>query len=594
MEDAMIDRRRTSTTALALGLGLAAASAAWAGPAETAERDQAVMQRPRAADHVAALERRLPEHLRVRLSSAARNLAHLSQIWDQVQAGAGGGPRPLVPSPAVLTGVLPAGRISDPAQDALNSLTSSRLGGFTQNETSTAWCSPNVVVGFNDSGSFLATVTNPRTAPTSFNGVSRSITNGSTFKDLGLLNPSANPDIDLAGDPVLGCTDANTFYYASLLIDNGPPNTAVSVSKSTDGGVTFADPVQAIAKPLANHFLDKEWMAVDPANPNNIYVTYTDFDSSFPNACSSTTSIFRNAIELVRSTDAGATWSAPVVIEEGCTGLNLNAGSLGSQVALGPLGEVYVAYEHFAGTLVFPTAAFPEIDIVKSTDGGATFGQLRKVASVNSSGLTIDALGFSLGLQGNIRTNEFPTLAVDRSTKPSKGNVYLSWNDPHRGVAETFLNLGLVGVPLGYVYNYSDISFAKSTDGGKSFSFRPIQVNNNSDAGLNEFTDQFMPGMAVDKNGKVGICFYDRRKDLQNFLIDRECATSTTTGDLWVNVKKTTKPFPSVSDQDLLLANGYMGDYDGLTSDNRNISVGFVGAYGDNTLGNPDVKVNKQ
>jgi hypothetical protein len=100
--------------------------------------------------------------------------------------------------------------------------------------------------------------------------------------------------------------------------------------------------------------------------------------------------------------------------------------------------------------------------------------------------------------------------------------------------------------------------------------------------------------MAVDKAGKIGICFYDRRKDLHNFLIDRECATSSTAGEVWVNLKKTTKAFMSTSDQDNLLNPGYMGDYDGLASDNRSIIGGFRGAYGDNALGNPDVKLNSQ
>src|SRR5262249_9809841 len=156
---------------------------------------------------------------------------------------------------------------------------------------------------------------------------------------------------------------------------------------------TFGAPVKASSKPFAGHFLDKDWMAVDPTNANNIYVTYTDFDSSFPNACSSTTSIFRNAIEMVRSTDGGVTWSTPVTIDDGCIiPGNLNQGNQGSQVAVGPDGEVYIAWEHFAGTFVFTDAAFPEIDIVKSTDGGVTFGQRRTVAGLNASGLTINGL----------------------------------------------------------------------------------------------------------------------------------------------------------------------------------------------------------
>ncbi len=592
----MIDRRRT-TTAVLVGLGLAVATAAWAerpgvGRGEPPKREGL----KRIAAKAAALQERLPEHLRTRLSSGARALARIHDNWDTLSrivltrsggVPGRGGSVPAAPGPSPR---LPAGRISDPTSD----VAFSSLGAYTQNETSTAWCSPNMVVGFNDSGSFFESFVPPG-VPTSFNGISRSTTNGGNFTDLGFLTAGADPNLFLSGDPVLGCTDQNTFYYASLLEDYGTNNSAISVSKSTDGGLTWGNPVPAAAKPSFvpnSHFLDKEWMAVDPANPNNIYVTYTDFDSSFPNSCSSITSVFRVAIELVRSTDAGATWGAPLVIDNGCTD-TLNQGNQGSQVAIGPNGEVYIAYEHFQASLL-TGAVNGQIDFVKSTDGGSTFGPPLKVAGVNTAGLTIIGFpGFSAGLQGAIRMNEFPSLAVDRSTRPTRGNIYLTWNDPQRTVSETFIDLAFFG-GVGVVYNFSDIVFAKSTDGGTSFSHFPIQVNNNSDVGLNEYTDQFEPGIAVDKAGKIGICFYDRRKDLHNFLIDRECATSSTAGEVWVNVKKTPKPFMSTSNQDNLLATDYMGDYDSLASDGRSIIGGFRGAFGDNGLGNPDVKLNSQ
>jgi hypothetical protein len=52
----------------------------------------------------------------------------------------------------------------------------SRLAGNTQSEESVAWCGANALVGFNDSGSFVKTLTTP-VSPSfsfSFNGWSRS------------------------------------------------------------------------------------------------------------------------------------------------------------------------------------------------------------------------------------------------------------------------------------------------------------------------------------------------------------------------------------------------------------------------------------
>src|SRR5439155_11196759 len=143
----------------------------------------------------------------------------------------------------------------------------------TQNETSTAWCGNNVVVGFNDSGSLPESVAagGGSIMGLSFNGLARSADQGRTFQDLGFLNPGSDPSNFLLGDPVLACTDASTFYYASILQNGFFPviNSAVSISKSTDGGATFGSPVAAASKLIFDpvtfqflHFLDKPWMTV--------------------------------------------------------------------------------------------------------------------------------------------------------------------------------------------------------------------------------------------------------------------------------------------------------------------------------------------
>jgi hypothetical protein len=114
----------------------------------------------------------------------------------------------------------------------------------------------------------------------------------------------------------------STFYYSALAIDtttSGQLLSGISVSQSTTGGRSFGPAVQAVTKSTPAHFLDKEWMAVDPgpgATNDIIHVTYTDEDSSRSSpACGNAP---RTAIEYVRSTDGGRTWSAPLVIDEAC------------------------------------------------------------------------------------------------------------------------------------------------------------------------------------------------------------------------------------------------------------------------------------
>src|SRR5437899_1561098 len=229
----------------------------------------------------------LPDKHQKALSGAAQNLMHVAKEWDQMEermreASQRLGQLRQGSLTSGLSGAKSEGassdsskliRVSDPGNDFAFSV----LAGFTQSETSTAWCGNNVVVGFNDSGSLPESIFfGP--GGVSFNGVARSTDMGESFVDLGFLNPSPNFFDLLVGDPVLGCVNVNTVYYSSLFETGTPlaPLSAISVSISSNGGATFGNPVVTASKDAFTHFLDKEWMAVDPTNPNRLFVTYTD------------------------------------------------------------------------------------------------------------------------------------------------------------------------------------------------------------------------------------------------------------------------------------------------------------------------------
>ncbi|HXB56482.1 MAG TPA: hypothetical protein VN461_17040 [Vicinamibacteria bacterium] len=513
------------------------------------------------------LSARLDESTKGKLSSGAQHLLRMATTWDQIEPvlarSAGSLNAPLLGRSLHPSGALGQGAVSDPGTD----LSFSRMGGFTQSETSTAWCGSHVLVAYNDSGSFLETFPIPGIGQ-SFNGYSLSTDGGRSFTDLGFLNPGQDLSNSLGGDPVAVCTDENTFYQSSIF--QFLFSTGVSVSKSTDGGRTFADPVVPVLKDGATHFIDKPWMATDPSNPARLYVTYTDVDSTGffggPALCPGT---LRLGIELVRSTDGGATWSAPTVVDNGC----FPNRDQGSNVAVDRAGNVYVAWEQLPA--FSPTN---EIDIAKSTDGGATFAPKSTVATVTIVGSNFFGL-----LQGGFRNNEFPSLAIDLShggTSP----LYISWNDGRFGVTPD----GFPPFFSGVTYNFGDALVSRSDDGGKSWS-SPVKVNSDTSP-----ADHFLPGVAVDPNGTVGVCFYDRHRDPTNFFIDRECARSNDGGQTWTSHRVTKRSFaPSIAG-DLLINSVYMGDYDGLAADTTGGSRGFLGAYGDNSRGNPDVKISKR
>lgn len=526
---------------------------------------------------------RIPDTQKRLLSSGARNFFQLAQQLNApppTKAGIGGDgdgglhdnaartartKAALLRSVDLATGPGGVPRVSDPALDFLTSV----MGGFTQSETSTAWCGNNVVVGYNDSGAFMRTAAlNPQGA-SSFNGISVSANGGRTFRDLGFLNPGGNTANFLEGDPVVFCSSANQFYYSSLLETattdaqgNLLPITAVSLSASFTGGVTWGSPVVAVGKDANTHFLDKPWSTYDPSNPLLIYVTYTDFD--FSDTSATCPGDFRTAIEIVSSADGGNTWSAPTAIDQAC-GIS-GAGIQGSNVVVAPDGSVYVAYEFL------PSTVNNEIRITRSTNHGSTFGAIVKVAA------DVVPNGAQGVLQGLFRNNEFPQLAVDRSSNASRGTLYVVWSDGRNNVVPDVIE---------GTYTYPDIVIAKSTDGGLSFSV-PQAVSPTPANFAGTGRDQFFPGVAVDKDGHVGVCYYDRRGSADNTVIDRFCSVSSDQGHSWVEQRISTSNWTAAHDTDSLVNTSYMGDYDALTSDALGINGGFIGAFEILTGGNPD------
>src|SRR5262249_52875392 len=161
------------------------------------------------------------------------------------------------------------------------------------------------------------------------------------FLDLGFLPTSADPNTLMGGNPSVACTNADLFHFAALyvgLTETGMVS-GVAVSHSTNGGAVWGEPVVAVSKGASQHTLARDWVAADLAQPNNVYVTYTDFGAfgSDPSCVS-----YPTTIELVRSTDAGATWGAPVALDSTC---GFDAFVQAPQVVVGNAGEVLVAWE---------------------------------------------------------------------------------------------------------------------------------------------------------------------------------------------------------------------------------------------------------
>jgi hypothetical protein len=132
------------------------------------------------------------------------------------------------------------------------------------------------------------------------------------------------------------------------------------------------------------------------------------------------------------------------------------------------------------------------------------------------------------------------------------------------------------------------VVISKSTDKGLTFS-KPQAISPTPANFAGTGRDQFFPGVAVDKDGHVGVCYYDRRAEAANTVIDRYCSVSIDHGRSWAEQRVSASNWVPAHDADSLINPSYMGDYDALTSDTLGTNGGFLGAYEVENQGNPDV-----
>jgi hypothetical protein len=447
-------------------------------------------------------------------------------------------------------------QVSDPALDPATQ-------GYTQNTSSSAWCGNAVVVGYEDSGAFYRTdPTLVSGVPISLDGVSFSTDAGKTFTDLGFLTPGTFSSNALIGDPVVTCSSPTHFQYASILntttADGLNHLIGPSVSLSNDGGKTWSKPLQVASLNGDTQIADSPWLAVDPTNPQRLYLSYTQID---PQIC--------NSINVVTSADGGKTWSAPAIVHRECvpTQPPFHPENMvtGSRIVVAPDGKVHVAYEFFPGFSP-DVPQINAIDFATSANHGATFSKPLKIADLVPSGSGAE-------LNGHLLVDEYPQLAVDLSTGRSRGTVYVTYPDGRNHVVPD------ASSPSGK-YAFPDIFVAKSINSGRSFTVLGAVSSTPKDfTGLGR--DQFLPAIAVDNDGEVAVCYYDRRQDRPNLRVDRFCSVSETQGRIWKDQQASSVNWlPTMNVDPLNLGGGFgISEYDSLASDFLGQNDGFFGAF---------------
>jgi hypothetical protein len=362
-------------------------------------------------------------------------------------------------------------------------------------------------------------------------------------------------------DPWLSFAPNGDLYASSLAVNPagssapfGSSESAVLVSKSTDGGLTWSNPITLIDTKDILILNDKETITADPTNSKDVYAVWDQL--RLPSA---TSQDFYGPIYFARSTDGGKTWEpAHVIYDPG-----IDNQTIGSEILVLPNGTLLD---------VFTNPQQGTIEFLKSTDHGATW---------SSTPTVIDNAVFASVFDPNngnyVRTGDiFQQAAVD----PHSGNVYVVWQD-----GRFTQNSGVV--VNGQLINAVNVAFTMSSDGGQTWS-NPIPINQTPTNIPIGDQQAFNPQVAVAGDGTVAVTYYD----LRNAASGPGMPT-----DFWAVVAKPGSPtnLPggltnsgnwnhevrlTVSSFDLEQApqagGAFIGDYIGLTSSGNRFLTIFI------------------
>ena len=339
--------------------------------------------------------------------------------------------------------------------------------------------------------------------------------------------------------------------YVGFIHSNSGQGVAYS-----DDGVNWTSVVADAGS--GSSLLDKNHMWIDnsPDSPYEgyVYSAWTDFGG--PND---------TEIEIVKSIDDGISYSTAVNIS---SAINAGSHNQGVNIQTGPNGEVYVVWAVYDSWPSDESA----LGFTKSTNGGTSFQTATRIIS-NIRGIRTSETS------KNHRVNSFPSMAVDISNGPNRGNIYIVWT-----------NIGVPGTNTG---SDIDVYMIRSTDSGSSWS-SPIRINQD-ESGLGN--EHYFPWITCDpENGVLSVIFYDDR-NVGGAKCEVFCANSFDGGDTWEDFRVSDVDFTPTAISGL--ADDYMGDYLGISArggkvypvwtDNRSgEAMTYTSPYQTNVLPRPE------